>query len=89
MKIIVTGANGQLGMTFQALATEYPEHEFFFYASKELDITEPASIEAAFFYPFINSYLPLMVNICLKYEIPCFICALDPRYYSSYWYNIP
>lgn len=48
MKIIVTGANGQLGMTFQALATEYPEHEFFFFTSNELDITDSDSIEAKF-----------------------------------------
>lgn len=48
MRILVTGANGQLGMTFQAIAPEYPEHEFFFYTSKELDITNPKSVESAF-----------------------------------------
>jgi len=48
VRILVTGANGQLGMTFQSLASEHPEHEFFFYTSKELDITDPDSIEAKF-----------------------------------------
>ena len=48
MRILVTGANGQLGMTFQALAPEHPEHEFFFYTSKELDITNPDSMASAF-----------------------------------------
>ena len=48
MRILVTGANGQLGMTFQALAPEHPKHEFFFFNSKELNITDPNSIEAAF-----------------------------------------
>ncbi len=48
MRILVTGANGQLGMTFQALAPEHPKHEFFFFNSKELNITDPNSFEAAF-----------------------------------------
>ena len=34
MRIVVTGANGQLGMTFQAIAPKHPGHEFFFCSSK-------------------------------------------------------
>lgn len=48
MKILITGSNGQLGMSFRKIAPEHPEHDFFFYGSKELDITSYSSIEKAF-----------------------------------------
>lgn len=48
MRILITGANGQLGISFRKVAPEHPEHDFFSYGSKEFDITSPASIEKAF-----------------------------------------
>lgn len=48
MKILITGGNGQLGMSFRKIAPKHPEHDFFFFGSKELDITSPSSIEKAF-----------------------------------------
>lgn len=48
MKILVTGANGQLGSTFRAIGSEYKMYDFYFYGSKELDITDSSSIKIAF-----------------------------------------
>ena len=48
MVILVTGANGQLGQALQSIKRNYPEILFVFLTSKELDITEQASIEACF-----------------------------------------
>jgi dTDP-4-dehydrorhamnose reductase len=39
MVILVTGANGQLGQSLQFIAGNYPEIEFVFCSSSELDIT--------------------------------------------------
>lgn len=39
IKILVTGANGQLGKCFQDIAINYPTYEFHFKSSVELDIT--------------------------------------------------
>lgn len=38
-KVIVVGANGQLGRCIQDLVEEYLNFEFYFFSSKELDIT--------------------------------------------------
>ncbi len=48
VKVLVTGANGQLGQALQFVAAQYPEMAFFFRSSRELDITDPVSIDAAF-----------------------------------------
>lgn len=48
MKILITGANGQLGMSFRKIAPQHPEHNFSFFGSKQLDITSPSSIQKAF-----------------------------------------
>jgi dTDP-4-dehydrorhamnose reductase len=40
MNILITGANGQLGMSIQKLAPSYPEHMFTYTDFKELDITD-------------------------------------------------
>jgi len=39
-KILVTGANGQVGSELQSLAKEYPDFQFVFTDYKELDITD-------------------------------------------------
>lgn len=48
MRILITGANGQLGSEFRAIHENYPQHEFHFMGSKELDITQPNSVLEAF-----------------------------------------
>lgn len=46
MKILVTGANGQLGRSMRKISGEYPQHEFLFTDMPEMDITEKTEIEA-------------------------------------------
>ncbi|CAM3419277.1 dTDP-4-dehydrorhamnose reductase [Zobellia roscoffensis] len=43
--VLVTGANGQLGQSIQKIASSYPELDFVFASSNELDITDVTSIE--------------------------------------------
>lgn len=38
MRILVTGANGQLGNEMQVLAKENPQHTYYFTDVRELDI---------------------------------------------------
>ena len=40
IRVLVTGANGQLGKSIQKIASDYPGLEFFFKTSKDLDITD-------------------------------------------------
>ena len=44
-RILVTGASGQLGFSFQEIAEEYPYLEFMFYNSETLDITDFGKID--------------------------------------------
>ena len=46
--ILVTGANGQLGMEFQTLAAHYPAYNFLFASKDELSIIDQASVEKFF-----------------------------------------
>ena len=43
--ILVTGAEGQLGQCFQAVAKEFPSHNLIFVTKKDLDITKPKSLK--------------------------------------------
>ena len=47
-KIIVTGANGQLGSELRVLSETYPEYEFFFFSRSELAIDDEKSVQALF-----------------------------------------
>lgn len=47
-KVLVTGANGQLGQCLQKIAPSYKKLNFIFNGSKELDITNILEIEGAF-----------------------------------------
>lgn len=47
-RILVTGANGQLGQCFQEIAPNYPHLAFTFVTRKELDITDPQMIQQYF-----------------------------------------
>ena len=46
MVILVTGANGQLGLSLQKIAPEYPAHRFVFTDLPEGDITDAGRMEA-------------------------------------------
>lgn len=48
MVVVVTGANGQLGQSLRFIAGNYPEIQFVFCDSKQLDITDKSSINAVF-----------------------------------------
>lgn len=48
MKVLVTGANGQLGRCLQELAPKFPEFHFTFCSSSDLDITNESQIESVF-----------------------------------------
>lgn len=47
-RVLVTGSGGQLGMTLQDLAPEYPELRFFFKDKRALDITRPEKAARSF-----------------------------------------
>ena len=44
-KILVTGANGQLGSELRELASSFPQHQFLFCTREEMDITDEQSIQ--------------------------------------------
>lgn len=46
-KILVAGANGQLGSEIKALQKEYPQYEFLFTCKEDLDITNQEAITLA------------------------------------------
>lgn len=48
MKILVTGANGQLGKTFKAIQNKYKNHEFIFTDRELLDITKRKEVSTFF-----------------------------------------
>tara|TARA_R110002050_G_scaffold263499_1_gene404050 strand:+ start:1276 stop:2076 length:801 start_codon:yes stop_codon:yes gene_type:complete len=48
MRILVTGASGQLGLSIQDIASEFPQLEFIFAASEDLDITHPKAVNQYF-----------------------------------------
>lgn len=45
MKILVTGADGQLGMSLRKIAAEYPSHDFVFAGLPDADITDREVME--------------------------------------------
>jgi dTDP-4-dehydrorhamnose reductase len=48
MVVLVTGANGQLGQAIQSISGKYPEIDFVFCSSSELDITNLENCQIAF-----------------------------------------
>lgn len=48
MVVLVTGAAGQLGQSLQYIAPNYPEIQFIFATSSDLDITNEASVKVFF-----------------------------------------
>ena len=45
---LVTGAEGQLGRCFQAVAQEFPEHQLIFAKKDKVDLTLPSTFEKAY-----------------------------------------
>lgn len=60
--ILVTGANGQLGMTIRKMEANYPLIEFIFTSSSELDITTQSKVNEIF-----KKYRPLYCINCAAY----------------------
>lgn len=48
IRVLVTGKNGQLGQCFQHLESSYPQIDFIFKSSKELNITSKIEVDAIF-----------------------------------------
>ena len=61
-KILITGANGQLGQEFSFLAKAFPHFEFIFLSRIELDITSKATIDTF----FLNTNINYCIN-CAAY----------------------
>lgn len=62
MNILITGANGQLGLSLKKVSGEYPAHRFFFTDLPEADITQRDVIDAL----IRESMAELIVN-CAAY----------------------
>ena len=43
-RFLITGANGQLGNCFKAVAPQFAEHHFYFATQQEVDITQPDTL---------------------------------------------
>ena len=61
-KILVTGANGQLGKEFRAIEQHYPHYKFLFAGHADLAIEDAHAIEAYF-----NAQLPSICINCAAY----------------------
>jgi len=61
-KILVTGANGQLGNEFRRLAKEYPQYEFLFAGRAELPIENATAVITYF-----QKYKPAICINCAAY----------------------
>lgn len=48
IKILVTGANGQMGQALRSISSEFPTFKFTFLSSQELDVTSVESCNDAF-----------------------------------------
>lgn len=62
MNILITGANGQLGLTFKSVQKKYPNYRFFFATKTMLDITDLVEVENF----IINNKINAIVN-CAAY----------------------
>jgi dTDP-4-dehydrorhamnose reductase len=56
--ILITGANGQVGQEFQAIAANYPQFHFLFTGRKEMDICNPEAVE-----DFLHEH---RVDVCIN-----------------------
>ena len=62
LKILITGANGQLGNEFRTLADKHPEHEFVFLTRNELSISDAGNVRQV-----LQQHRPNWVVNCAAY----------------------
>lgn len=62
-KILITGANGQLGNELKIVSKNYFGHEYVFTDIDQLDITDPSKTAA-----YINNYRPDWIINCVGYN---------------------
>lgn len=62
LKILITGANGQLGNEFRTLAEKHPEHEFIFLTRNELSIADAGNVRQV-----LEQHRPNWVVNCAAY----------------------
>ena len=72
MRILVTGANGQLGNEMQVLAKENPQHTYYFTDVQELDICDK---QAVWTY-MAEKQIELVVNCAAYFKALPFIVEL-------------
>ena len=54
MKILITGANGQLGKCIKDVSIHYPAHNYLFLSRKDLDITNKEAIKVPVSYTHLT-----------------------------------
>jgi len=62
MKLLFTGANGQMGNEFRLLAPEFPEHQYLFTDIEELDISDREAV-----FSFFSTEKPDVLINCAAY----------------------
>ncbi len=62
LRILVTGANGQLGSEFRFLQDQYPQWEFLFVTREELDLSKTSGIS-----PYLQSVQADIIINCAAY----------------------
>ena len=62
MRILVTGANGQLGQAFKSYKNDFESYEFYFKSIADIDITDKKSLELF----FENQQIDFVIN-CAAY----------------------
>ena len=62
IKVLVTGANGQLGSEIRKISVLFPEMEFAFTDVDELDITDPWKVA-----DYLTNNKPLFLVNCAAY----------------------
>lgn len=80
-KVLVTGANGQLGQCFQAICKTYPNIDFTFASSFELDITNESKVNTIFknetFDYCVNCAAYTKVDLAEKAKAKAFLINAD------------
>jgi len=64
INILVTGANGQLGLTLKSIQENYAMYTFFFTKKSELDITNSSKIENF----IVKNHIDILIN-CAAYTL--------------------
>jgi len=62
LRLLITGAGGQLGESFKEIAKHFPEYEYFFASEEELDITDNKKV-----YKFLREHQIKTIINCAAY----------------------